>query len=205
MLNTKLYYLDTHISIRNVMIKNYIKITWRHFIKNLKYSAIKVGGFALGIAACLLILMYVLHEKSYDKSYPDYARIYRIVGESASQDGSMTKGTAFPAPMAKALAEAFPEIEIAGRLLPNLLFGAGGNQVSTEKDHTLLYENGFTFADQEMLDMLAPKMVYGKIQDALSAPMTVVLSRSKAEKFFPGINPIGPHSYTHLRSHETGA
>ena len=63
------------------MIKNYFKIAMRQLRKQKMYSAIKIGGFALSIAACLLIALFIKDELSYDKSYPDGDRIYRIVGE----------------------------------------------------------------------------------------------------------------------------
>ena len=63
------------------MIKNYFKIAIRQLRKQKMYSAIKIGGFALSIAACLLIALFIRDELSYDKFYPDGDRIYRIVGE----------------------------------------------------------------------------------------------------------------------------
>src|SRR5690606_30436009 len=111
------------------MIKNYLKIAWRNFVKHKLYSAIKVGGFAFSIAACLLIGLYILHETSYDKTYPDNSQLFRTVGQFMDEHGNTIKGLSFQAPMAEALKADFPEVMQAGRLLPNPLFGAGSNQV----------------------------------------------------------------------------
>ena len=72
------------------MIKNYLKIALRQLRKQRLYAAIKIGGFALGIAACLLIALYIRDETSFDKSYPDTNRIYRVVG-FYNHDGKVEK------------------------------------------------------------------------------------------------------------------
>ena len=84
------------------MLKNYLKIAIRQLRKQKMYAAIKIGGFALGIAACLLIGLYIKDELSFDKSYPDTDRIYRVVGYY-NIDGKTEKGTDWPAPMGKTL------------------------------------------------------------------------------------------------------
>ena len=61
------------------MIKNYFKIALRQLQKQKFYAAIKIGGFALSIAACLLIGLYIKDELSYDNTYPDKGQIYRVV------------------------------------------------------------------------------------------------------------------------------
>ncbi len=61
------------------MLKNYFKIAIRQLRKQKTYSAIKIGGFALSIAACLLIDLFIKDEPGYDKPYPDGDRIYRVV------------------------------------------------------------------------------------------------------------------------------
>src|SRR5664279_997770 len=98
------------------MIKNYFKIALRQLRKQKMYSAVKIGGFALSIAACLLIGLFIKDELSYDKSYPDGSRIYRLV-EFYAHDGKVEKGTDYPAPISKALKADFPEIEKTGRLM----------------------------------------------------------------------------------------
>ena len=63
------------------MLKNYFKIALRQLRKQKMYSAIKIGGFALSIAACLLIALYIKDELSYDKNWANSDRIFRITGE----------------------------------------------------------------------------------------------------------------------------
>ena len=88
------------------MFKNYFKIAARHLKKQKMYSAIKIGGFALSIAACLLIALYIKDELSYDKNWANADRIYRITGEY-NNNGKIETGADWPAPMAKALKRRF--------------------------------------------------------------------------------------------------
>jgi putative ABC transport system permease protein len=155
------------------------------------YSVIKVGGFALGIAACLLIALYIKDELSYDRYYPTTDRVYRMAVKFNFQ-GKEEIDDSWPPPMAKAMREDFPEVEKAGRLMPHPLFYcAGSNQVRTPDKEENAFEEGFTYADQDMLDILQLPMVYGDRAHALSEPKTIVITRRKAEKYFPNQNPVG--------------
>ena len=173
------------------MIKNYFTIAWRNLLKQKTYSVIKIGGFALSIAVCLLIALYIKDELSYDKSWPAANRIYRIV-EEYNDNGKIDKGADWPAPMAKALKDDYPEVERAGRLMPDPSFyGGGSNQIRTEEQEENTYEEGFTYADQDMLDILKVRMIYGDRQHALAEPNTIVITKRKADKYFPNQNPVG--------------
>ena len=177
------------------MIQNYFKIAIRQFRKQKMYAAIKIGGFAFSIAACLLIALYIRNEMSYDKSYPDANRIYRLVG-IYNDNGKIEKGTDWPAPMGKALKKDFPEIEFSGRLMDNSLIGHAGSDELRRADQVQnTYEKGFTYADQQTLDIFKLPMIYGKRATALKEPFTMVISKSKADKYFPGQNPVGQVMY----------
>jgi putative ABC transport system permease protein len=155
------------------------------------YSAIKIGGFALSIAACLLIALYIRDELRYDKNWANADHIYRITGEYKFE-GKLETGADWPAPMAKALKTDFPEVEKSGRLMPHPLFYcAGSNQVRRTDVVQNNYEEGFTYADQDMLDILQVPMIYGDRKHALDEPNTMVISKRKADKYFPNQNPVG--------------
>src|SRR5580698_10318496 len=111
------------------MIRNYLKIAIRQLRKQKMYAAIKIGGFAMGIAACILIGLYIREETSFDRSYPDTNRIFRLTGEFHN-NGKVEKGTDWPAPMGKALKSDFPEVELSGRMMPNsLIWHAGSDEL----------------------------------------------------------------------------
>ncbi len=61
------------------MLKNYLITAIRNILRHKTYSFINIAGLAVGMAACLLILLYVEHELSYDRFHERVDRIYRIV------------------------------------------------------------------------------------------------------------------------------
>ena len=173
------------------MFKDYFKIAFRQLKKQKMYSVIKIGGFALSIAACLLIALYIKDELSYDKSYVNASRIYRITGEY-NDNGKIETGADWPAPLAKALKDDYPEVELSGRLMPHELFYcAGSNEIRRTDKTEDSYETKFSYADQSMLDMLEIPMAYGDRKTALAGPNTMVISKKVADKFFPHENPVG--------------
>ena len=172
------------------MLKNYFTIGWRNLLRQKMFSAIKVGGFAFGIAACLLISLFILDELSYDKTQKKGSRIYRVIG-AFKDNGRLHRDTWFPAPFAKVIKDDYPEIEMSGRLNGSSLFSAGGSEIRRSDELENTHEEGFVNIDQTMLDILELPMVYGNSQHALDKPNTMVLTRSKAEKFFPNQDPVG--------------
>jgi putative ABC transport system permease protein len=167
------------------MIKSYLAVAFRQLRRQRMYAAVKIVGFALSIAACLLISLYIRNELSYDRSYPDAGRIFRVVAY-IGPDGSRQKLTAFPAPMAAAIRKDFADVERSGRLMY-----ADANEVKPERARENLYEEGFTYADQDLISMLKLPVVAGDREHALTEPHTIVLTQSKAAKLFPGQNAVG--------------
>ncbi|MVT09328.1 ABC transporter permease [Chitinophaga tropicalis] len=173
------------------MFKSYFRIAIRQLLKQKMYTTVKVGGFALSIAACLLIALYIRHEVSYDSYYPQADRLYRLVGELTDNGISHKDLSMFP-PMKKALEDDCPEVELAARVLRNRLFtGAGSNQMRLADNAENTYEDGFAFADPELLELFSIPMIYGDRQHALDGPNTIVISKRKADKYFPGQDPVG--------------
>ncbi|SDE14479.1 ABC transporter permease [Niabella drilacis] len=173
------------------MLRNDFKIAWRQLKKQKLYAVIKIGGFALSIAACLLIALFIRDELSYDRSYPDADRIYRLIAAFDNR-GKREKGWSFPAPVAQVIRQDFPEVEQTGRLMPSALFdGAGSNQVRSTDMLQNTYEDKFAYADQSLLDILKLPMVYGNRATALAEPNTMVLTKAMADKYFPDQDPVG--------------
>ena len=172
------------------MIRHYLKIAFRNMGKQKMYAAINIGGFAIGIAACLLIALYIKNELSYDQDNPNKENVFRIIGE-AKQNGEVHSGVSFPPPMARALLNDFPEVVKAGRTMSSELFGGANNQVRRPGEANDNYETGFCFADTSILDILNVHMVYGDRTHALSEPNSVVICKSLADKYFPDQNPVG--------------
>jgi putative ABC transport system permease protein len=177
------------------MFKNHLKVAWRQLRKQKFYSAIKIGGFALGIATCLLMTLYIRHETDFDRFYPHTDRIYRLYSHWHYR-GKDDNGVAQQAPMAKALKAELPEVEASGRLMPYALFGgAGSNEIRPQNRTEDSYEEGFAYMDQSLLDIFQLPMIYGDRAHALAAPNTMIISKRKADKYFAGIDPVGKVFY----------
>jgi putative ABC transport system permease protein len=169
------------------MFENYFKIGWRNLSKQKMYSSIKIGGFAIGIAACLLIALFIRQELSYDIHYANGDRIYRVV----RVDGENSKGVHFPPPFANALQEDFPELEKAGRYSLTRSFGAGANEIKRSDQIESTHEEGFIFMDQSLLEIFQLPFIYGSPKHALSDPNTMVITKRIADKYFSNEDPIG--------------
>ncbi|RAW03519.1 ABC transporter permease [Pseudochryseolinea flava] len=172
------------------MLNNYFKISWRGMSRQKTYSAIKIGGFALGVAACLLIALFIREELSFEAHVPNKDRIFRVV-EIYEGPETVDRDVHMPAPFGTVLGPDYPEIEMVARINPVELFGAGHNNIRPEDRVENTYEGGFVYADPELLQMMNTPFVYGNAKAALSKPLSLVITRKKADKYFPGENPIG--------------
>src|SRR5436190_16301780 len=92
------------------MIKNYFKIAWRNLWKDKFFSFINIAGLAIGVATCLLIILYVLDELSYDRFNVNANRIYRINNEVKFGDLHADLAQV-PAPVGPAVVREFPQVE----------------------------------------------------------------------------------------------
>lgn len=176
------------------MLKNNMVIAKRQLSRNKMYSTIKIGGFAIGIAVCLLISLFIKNELSYDKHIPNHENLYRVVC-NYNQEGNMVRFTWFAPPFAEAIQNDFPEVTLAGRTNEGNNFGAGKNNIRIEGDLQNHYEGDFIYADQQILDLFQFEMVFGNLEEALAQPNTLVMTRKKADKLFPGENPVGRTVY----------
>jgi len=172
------------------MFKNYIKIAWRSIKKDKLFTFIKIGGFALGIAACLLIALFIRNELSYDKHYENKDHIYRVVMQG-QWNGEVMKSVHFQLPFADALQSDFPEIKKAGKVNTIEIFGAGkrGMRLSGKSQNN--FEEGFILVDQEAFDILEIPLEQGNPAKAITSPKSIVLSKSKADKYFQNGQALG--------------
>ncbi|MBT1687790.1 ABC transporter permease [Dawidia soli] len=170
------------------MLKNFLIIAWRSMSRQKMYTAINIGGFALGLATCMLIFLFIRHELSHDRAYLHGNRIYRLYNHFTKDGGSWTS---MPASVASIVKADYPEVELSARLIPFNWFKAGSNLFRREEQTENTFEEGFAYADQNLLQILEIPMVYGNPLHALDRPNTVVISKSKADKYFPGEDPVG--------------
>ena len=96
------------------MFRNYIKTAWRNVTRNKIYAAINISGIAIGLAASWLIALYVSDELSYDRSFTNTDRVYRLAQHATWPSGSMNLALT-SAPFSAAFKTTFPEVEDAAR------------------------------------------------------------------------------------------
>ncbi|KAA0227551.1 ABC transporter permease [candidate division KSB1 bacterium] len=166
------------------MFKNYLKIALRHLKKNAVYSSINIVGLAAGMACCILITLYVLHELSYDKFHQNAERIFRVQLD-LDLNGVLYKEPSIPFPAAVAFARDFPEVEKAMRFYRNDDFPL------LEIDDRKFIEERFFFTDPAVFEMFDFPLIKGDEKTAFSEPNSVVLSEDMARKYFGEADPLG--------------
>ncbi|MBR9854866.1 MAG: FtsX-like permease family protein [Algicola sp.] len=171
------------------MFKNHLNIAWRTIKKDKLFTIIKVGGFAVGIAACLLIALFIRNEVGYDRYYAKKDQIYRVVFQGVFQ-GEVMKSTHFQLPFADAIQSDFPEIAKAGKVNTIEIFGAGKRGFRVNGSRENIFEENFILADQEAFDILEINLEQGDVSTALTNPKSIVISKSKADKYFPNGNAL---------------
>lgn len=161
------------------MIKNYLKIGIRSILSQKLYSFINVFGLAVGMAATILIVLYVQNELSYDKYHEKGDRIYRISREwlNASGESSLHLGHVAP-PFAPLLKNDFE-----GIIQNAVRFNSGGNPLMSSGDKQ--FEEGqFFWVEADVFDVFSWKMINGDPKKALVEPNSIVLTQSIAKKYF---------------------
>ncbi|MEM9832316.1 MAG: ABC transporter permease [Bacteroidota bacterium] len=169
------------------MIRNYLKIALRNLARYKQMTLINILGLAVGMTACILILLFVQYELSYDRYHENTDRIYRISREFLDPDGTTNLHLGHLAPpFEPRLAEDFSGIiEKSTRLVNN------GMLITYEAGDKSIVENGLFFAEPEALDIFSFDFVAGAPENALSLPNAVVLTESTARKYFGDKDPIG--------------
>jgi putative ABC transport system permease protein len=170
------------------MFENYLKIAWRTMTRQKMYTGIKVGGFAIGLATCIVIALFIRNELEYGKLYANKS-IYRLYNDWRGPNGG--RWTAFPANIHTILKNDYPEVEIAARLIPFKWFNAGSNLIRRDDKVDNTYEEGFAYADNDLLKILDIEMVYGNQSSALTKPRSIVMTKKMADKYFPNEDPVG--------------
>ncbi|HEY4286706.1 MAG TPA: ABC transporter permease [Puia sp.] len=170
------------------MLRNYFRTAWRNLVNNKLYSVLNIGGLSVGICVCMLILVYVMHERSFDKFHRDAERIFYPVlklkiGEA---DVNLSRLSYESAPVLMANdpgIEGFLRMQeiSSGKAIGSL--GPG-----TEKKFT---EKKIFFADSNFFSFFSFRLVEGNVRSVLSRPFTMVISQRAAHKYFGDEDPVG--------------
>ncbi len=170
------------------MIKNYLKVALRNLSKRKIFTLINVLGLAIGIASCLLIAAYVLNELSYDQFHEESEHIYRVVQKTETSSKSETSATT-PFPVAPTLENDYPgQIEKSVRFFDMQEEVRTIQNTETEDSYRV---NHFYVVDSTFFDVFSANLVRGNPQTALANPMSAVITKEQARRFFGDENPIG--------------
>jgi putative ABC transport system permease protein len=170
------------------MFKNNLKIALRNLFKQKLYTTINVLGLAVGVASCLLIVLFVRNEFSYDKFFKDGDRIYRMVLERKYPNHS-TYYAIIPHSFAQTALRDFPEIEAAANL-----FGFGNFSMSykNERDEVKQFDEDFILiADSTFLPMFSFELLKGNPNTALRQANELIVTQEMAKRYFGDEDPIG--------------
>lgn len=168
------------------MVKNYLLIALRSIRKNFAYSLINIFGLGLGLTVCILIVIWIQHELSFDRFHQQNGSIYRASLEY-SFGGQTSKTSVSPTALLPVLSRNFSEIKNGVRLYNPASFSPFVVSAEDKK----FQESGFYFADSSFFSVFSFPLIKGAESTALNEPNTIVFTESSAKKYFGTIDPIG--------------
>jgi putative ABC transport system permease protein len=160
------------------MIRNYLKVSLRNLIRHKTFSLINILGFAFGISVCLLIILFLIKEHSYDSYNANAAHIYRLIDVENNSSGIDYRVT-------PAILSNYPEVKNAcvASMLP-MKIGTSYKNNGFDIDNIMSVNN-------EFFQMFSNRFIYGDPSKPLPNPNSVVLTESSARKLFGNLDPIG--------------
>jgi putative ABC transport system permease protein len=165
------------------MIKNYFRIAFRNIQRHKGYSFINIVGLALGMACCILIILWVKDEMATDKYHDKLDSLY-LVRTIQHYGSEVTRGAGSVPALAPALKAEYPEVLNAAR------FSNG------QGEHLLEYgdkqfKEYIQLADPEIFELFTFPFIRGNPEDAFGDPYVMVLSETIADKIFKDEDPVG--------------
>jgi len=164
------------------MWRNYLTVGLRSLARHKSYAFINILGLAIGLAACLMLLLYVRYETSYDKWLPDAERVYQVQTISTAEGTDRRPSQGAHGVVADSLAQAFPEIEAATR---------------AEGESMVVVRNGeaqsldMVTANAQFFDIIQLPFLRGSRERALADMNSVAISRTQATTLFGTIDAVG--------------
>ena len=166
------------------MITTYLKIALRNLHRQKGYSFINIFGLALGMAICLMMLLFIQQERSYDGFHENADRLYRVM--IGSEGGGTTSiGNRIPEPVVAMMHESLPEVEAFVKTS-----GVYGDVLITANGQPR-YEDRFMQAGSSFFDLFTHESITGNLDSALDEPGSIVLTESAARTYFGDEDPMG--------------
>ena len=168
------------------MLKHYFKIAWQSLLHQRLNSAINISGLSIGMAASLLIFLWVSNELSFDKFHKDSATIYRLKNYLAIDKKDTWVWENSPYLLGDEMQKKLPEVLTVTRIKP----------ISWESVHfnikgEFVAEGNCAYVDSTWFSVFKYDFIYGRADDFNSHPLSIVFTESKAKKYFGNENPLG--------------
>jgi len=168
------------------MLKNYLNVAFRNLFRQRVHSLINITGLSVGIAACLVIMLYVRYELSFENIHPDADRIYRV-NSYYETSGVKEILAVTPNKVIGFSQREAPEVETSMRM-----FGFSGNsQLIVKQGDRSFYETRVNVASEDFFEVFPYPFISGSVEGALDAANELVLTRSIAMKYFDRVDVAG--------------
>jgi putative ABC transport system permease protein len=169
------------------MVKNYLRLAWRNLVKYKLYSFINITGLSIGLAVCMLIVLYVQHESSYDSFHTNANRIFWVQAKlNLGADSVFLPYLSYSA--APAVRQREPSVESFLRIRNS----DQNTTIQNPQKPTLKFtENKFLFADSNFFNFFSFQLLKGNKDQALLHPLSVVISKDAAKKYFGTEDAVG--------------
>lgn len=164
------------------MIKNFFKIAYRNLLRSKGFSIINITGLAIGMAAAILILLWIQNEVGIDRFHENTDRIYRVWNRKV-EDGKIQCTSTVSAPTARAVEKDLPEVERAVRV------GRANNKLFSLGDKKIIKSGGIV--DTGFLQMFSFPLVKGDPKIALNDMHSIIVTEKMAKSIFGNDNPMG--------------
>ncbi|HUB60158.1 MAG TPA: ABC transporter permease [Puia sp.] len=170
------------------MLTHYLRIAWRSFRRQIGYNLINIGCLAIGLAAVMTMLLYILHEHSYDSWHANARRIF-AVSTRTSYGSSSWVSYQLTYPVGPAALTADPAVESTVREMPAF----SGVEVQNAAVRAVQFRetSRFIFADSNFFRFFSFRLLRGSPDNVLARPFTVVLTQSAVKKYFGNVDPVG--------------
>ena len=176
------------------MIKNYLKMAWRNIVANKLFTALNIGGLAIGMCVCITLFASISYELSFDRMYKNSNSIYRVNMQTNAQY-NYAVWSEVPNSVGPAIIQAVPQVRSMTRLIKHD-FGA---KVSLKTDDKNFIEKGLYMADLAVFNMFDVKFIEGNAHTAFAQPKSIVLSQSAKERLYGKESAIGKVIYVDNR------
>jgi putative ABC transport system permease protein len=163
------------------MLRNFLTVAVRNFLRQPSYSFMNVFGLATGLASALLILLWINSELRVDTYYKDSYRIYRVMTNLSISNNEILTWTITPGPLGEAIADEVPEVELAVRTMNN------GSRLFQYEDKSFLER--CLFADSSFFQLLTFPIVRGDASHLDRS--SIAISEKLARNLFGAEEPIG--------------